>query len=371
MSKKIIMFSDLNARLQNVFESEEKFEGFKNLSFDLAHGIEIFDEDGNKVSKKDADDKVRNYVFKILELTPDSSKRARKRAMRKHGQELFEVIEEVIDIKVETGWRESEFFNTFVEERNLARGDSQEFWTDDDVILSVVKIAGDHHDFTLQRLGSGQSYTVSTSVYGVAVGADIDLYLAGRLDWSKFTDACARAFLIKVQNDMYAEVMNAGAKLPSQFKGTGTLGSSTKDAFDALIENVSIANGNVPVYIMGTKTALKKITALADVDWITDEQKSSVATSGRLGSYEGTTLFEIPQRFAPNDITKKLVDSNKLLIMPQTEDRFVKFVDVGETEIYEQTEIGDRMDDTMKYEVQRSMGIATQIGRYFGQWQLA
>lgn len=147
MSKKIIMFSDLNARLQNVFESEEKFEGFKNLSFDLAHGIEIFDEDGNKVSKKDADDKVRNYVFKILELTPDSSKRARKRAMRKHGQELFEVIEEVIDIKVETGWRESEFFNTFVEERNLARGDSQEFWTDDDVILSVVKIAGDHHDF--------------------------------------------------------------------------------------------------------------------------------------------------------------------------------------------------------------------------------
>lgn len=170
---------------------------------------------------------------------------------------------------------------------------------------------------------------------------------------------------------MYAEVMNAGAKLPSQFKGTGTLGSSTKDAFDTLIENVSIANGNVPVYIMGTKTALKKITALADVDWITDEQKSSVATSGRLGSYEGTTLFEIPQRFAPNDITKKLVDSNKLLIMPQTEDRFVKFVDVGETEIYEQTEIGDRMDDTMKYEVQRSMGIATQIGRYFGQWQLA
>lgn len=50
---------------------------------------------------------------------------------------------------------------------------------------------------------------------------------------------------------------------------------------------------------------------------------------------------------------------------------FIKFVDVGETEIYEITDKGDRMDDTMKYEVQRSMGVGTQIGRYFGVWTLA
>lgn len=226
----------------------------------------------------------------------------------------------------------------------------------------------------MQRLGSGESYTVATSVYGIAVGADIDMYLAGRLDWSKFTDACARAFVLKIQNDMYAEVMNAGEQLPAQFKGTGALGTTTKDAFDTLIEDVEIANGNVPVYIIGTKTALKKLTALADIDWVTEGQKESVANTGRLGSYEGVTLFEIPQRFALNDTSKKLVDSKKLLIMPQTEDKFVKFVDVGETEINEITEKGEangRMDDTMKYEVQRAMGIGTQIGRYFGYWKLA
>ena len=170
---------------------------------------------------------------------------------------------------------------------------------------------------------------------------------------------------------MYAEVMNAGNSLPAQFKGTGTLGASTKDKFDTLIEDVAIANDNVPVYIMGTKTALKKLTALADIDWVTDDQKDSVARTGRLGYYEGVTLMEIPQRFALNDTTKKLVDSTKLLIMPQTEDKFVKFVDVGETEIMEITEKGERMDDTMKYEVQRAMGIGTQIGQYFGMWQIA
>ena len=39
--------------------------------------------------------------------------------------------------------------------------------------------------------------------------------------------------------------------------------------------------------------------------------------------------------------------------------------------MYEVNEKGARMDDTMKYEVQRSMGVGTQIGRYFGVWTLA
>ena len=366
-----LMFSDLNSRLQNVFGSEDNFEGFRNLSYDLAHGIEIFDEDGSRVSKADADAKVRKYVFEILGINEKSTKRDRKRAMDKYGKELFEVIEEVIDIKVETGFKESEWFNQFVEERNIARGDSQEFWTDQKVVLAASKISGDHHDFTLQRLGSGESYTVTTSVYGIAVGADIDMYLAGRLDWAKLTDACAKAFVVQIQNEMYAQVMNVGEKLPAQWKGTGALGASTKDQFDTLLEDVAIANDNVPVIIMGTRTALKKLNALADVDWISLAQKEEMAKMGRLGSYEGVVLMEIPQRFELNNTTKKLVDSTKLLILPQVENKFVKFVDVGETEIYEVTEKGARMDDTMKYEVQRAMGIGTQIGCYFGVWQLA
>jgi len=142
-----LTFSNLNDRLQGIFGTEDNFEGFRNLSYDLAHGVEIFDEDGARVSVADANAKVRNYVFSILGINEKSTKRDRKRAMKKYGNELFEVIEEVIDIKVETGFKDSEWFNTFVEERNIARGDSQEFWTDEDIVLAASKIAGDHHDF--------------------------------------------------------------------------------------------------------------------------------------------------------------------------------------------------------------------------------
>lgn len=375
-----MLFSDLSTHVQTVFANlcedgvtpEENYEGFKKLTYDLNHNPnEIYDEDGNKRSKKEAEDSVRKFVFAIMGLTEHSTKRDRKRAMDKHGIELFEVMEEEIDIKVETGFRESEFFNNYVEQRNLSRGDSQEFWTNEKVILSVTKISGDHHDFTLQRLGSGESYTVTTSVYGIAVGADIDLYLAGRYDWAKLTDQCAAAFVRKVQNDIYAEMMNAGKKLPAQFQGTGALSAATKDELDTLLEDVSLANDGAQVVIMGTRTGLQQFQKLMDVDWITDDQKRDVATMGRLGYYGPYTLVELPQRFALNDTTKKLLDPKTLFIMPQVEDKFIKFVDVGETEIYEVNEKGARMDDTMKYEVQRAMGVGVQIGRYFGIWTLA
>lgn len=376
---KRLFFNDLSLYTQNVFASlcedgvtpEENYEGFRKLTYDLNHNEELFDEDGNRISKREAESAVRKFVYAIMGLSENSTKRERNRAMKKHGVELFEVMEEEIDIKVETGFKESEFFNDFVEKRNIARGDSQEFWTNDKVVLSVTKIAGDHHDFTLQRLGSGESYTVTTSVYGIAVGADIDLYLAGRLDWAKFTDQCASAFVRKIQEDIYAEMMNAGKKLPAQFKGNGALSNSVKDKLDEILENVSIANDGAPVVILGTRTGLQQFNKLIEVDWISNDQKDSVARIGRLGYYGPYVLMELPQRFALNDTTKKLLDPKTLYFMPQVEDKFIKFVDVGETEITEITDKAQRMDDTMKYEVQRSMGVATQIGRYFGMWTLA
>lgn len=375
-----IYFNDLSNYTKEVFANlcedgvtpEENYEGFKRLTYELNHNPnEIFDEEGNRISKRDAESAVRKFVFAIMGLNENSSKRERNRAMKKHGMELFEVMEEEIDIKVETGFKESEFFNNYVEQRNLSRGDNQEFWTNDKVILSVTKISGDHHDFTLQRLGSGESYTVTTSVYGIAVGADIDMYLAGRYDWAKLTDQCAAAFVRKVQNDIYAEMMNAGKKLPAQFRGTGAISKDTKDKIDQLLEDVSMANDGAQVVIMGTRTALQQFSNLIDINWISDDQKKDMATMGRLGYYGPYTLLELPQRFVLNDTTKKLLDPKKLFFMPQVEDKFIKFVDVGETEIYEVNETGDRMDDTMKYEVQRSMGVGCQLGRYFGEWTIA
>lgn len=376
MSKKI----NFSAHVMNVFnEMETNYEEIKNLMYDLAMGNEIYDAESERViPKNEAEEKLRTVCQKVFGVTADSSKRELKRAYRDHGREFFDIIEEVIDVVISNGFKENEFFQNFVDYRNLALGDAYEFYSEEEVILSIAKVGVSHHDYILQRLGKGETFTIPYARYGAAVGADINMYMIGREDWSALTNAIARAFSVKIQQEVYAQLLSAANSIPasirSGFVGTGVLGSATKDAFDAIIANVETANEST-VVILGTKTALKKLNALSDVNWRAESLKEDVSHSGRIGDYEGTTLMEIPQRFTSKTDLTPLIDNTKLWILPASQtDKFIKVVDVGETEIDEITEKGEehgRWDDIMKYEVQRSYGISTILGRYFGQWTLS
>ena len=368
---------NFSAHVMNVFSTmDTNYDEVKNLMFDLAMGNEIFDGD-RVVPKAEAEAKLRSVCQKVFGVTENSSKRDLKRAYREHGREFFDIIEEVVDVVISEGFKDNEFFNNFVDYRNIALGDAYEFYAEDDVILAISEVGVSHHDFHLQRLGKGQVTTIPYKRYGAAVGADINLYMIGRVDWATLCNAIAKAFTVQIQQEIYGELLTAATKIPaavrSGFVGNGILSATTKDAFDTVISNVQTANES-PVVILGTKTALKKLNALSDVNWRAQSLKEDVSHSGRMGDYEGTVLMEIPQRFTSKTDLTPLVDNTKLWILPVDQtDKFIKMVDVGETEIDEITEKGEangRIDDIMKYEVQRSYGIATMLGRYFGQWSL-
>lgn len=373
----MVRFSTEN--LNRVFADENKYNDFKRLTYDLNHGNDIYeyDEDGNqkKISKHEANKAVRKIIMEVCGLTDADvkSNKKRERALSLHANEIFEIIEDDVDFKVNTAFHESEWFNDFVDMRNVTLGDEEVYWTHEKVMLAVAEVSGDHHSLTLQHLNEGVAHTVHTKHYAVKIGKDIDLILLGRVDFTELTDKIAEAFVYKVQELCYTGIYSAATKLPNntQFVKTGTLSASTKDSFDTLIEDVGTAN-EAEVVIMGTKTALKKLNALTEVDWRSDSQKEAVANSGRLGSYEGTELVEIPQRFAFNDVTKKLIDNAKLLIFAKNQEKFVWFTDKGETQIYESgLQKGEHMDDFQKYEVQREFGVETVLPSYFGVWTLS
>ncbi len=195
--------------------------------------------------------------------------------------------------------------------------------------------------------------------------------MSGRIDWAAFVQKVYEAYDKKFNNMIYAAVMAAGSQVqPSaQFAKTGALTTATKDTLIALVEDVQTANGCEAV-IMGTKTALSKLTALSDVSWISESMKEERHTTGRVAIWEGIRLVEIPQVFADNDTSTKLVDNNKLLIMPVADNKFIKVFNEGDTQIYETTDPATNMDETMSYEFQVKMGIATVIGRKFGTWTI-
>mgnify|MGYP003308010147 CR=1 FL=1 len=353
----------------------------KNLMFDLSMGGKIYDAETNReISTYEANEAIRRVCFEELGLNEKSTEKQIKRALKSEkAVALFEVLEEVIEQQVSYGLKENEFFNNYVETRNLADGDRTDFWVDDEVLLTVSKVSGDHHDLTIQRLGAGSSFTVPTSVYGIKIGGDIRLFLTSRKNWNDLTDAVAKAFIKKVQEELLAEFLKVAnaIKITSALTGTGALSTAKKDDFDEVITNVAMAN-ETQVVIMGTKTALKQLNKLAgvvggtaDVHWVPESQKEQIAATGILGSYEGTTLIEIPNRFKDNKLAQKYVKDDFLLILPLVDDfKPIKFIDGGET-ILEVSEIGQTMDDMQTYEAQRRMGIATIVTRKIGKWSLS
>lgn len=359
-------------RVTDIFEKmETSYEEIKNLMFDLYRN-----ELDEGITKKEAEDKIRSISLEIFGLTKDSSKRDRKRAYEEYGRQFFDVIEEITDWTVSTGLKENEWFNALVNYRNLAEGDENLFVNEhEEVILSVARMGKRHHDTMLQRLPEGETYSVDTDVYGVAVGADIDRYLIGQDNWTKLIDAVTKAFIVKTQDLIFAEIMAAPKKLPVQtgFVETGALNDTNKKTFNKVLQNVSVANDNADVVIVGTMVGLQELENLVPVNWIADSQKESVATMGRLGNYGRYQLIEIPQRFARNDVTKDVYDDNILFVFASGDNKLVDMIDVGETIIDEITERGEsnaNIADMMKYEIQREIGVATRLGRYFGQWTI-
>ena len=364
--------ANISARVMAVFsEMKTSYDEVKNLMFDLYKN-----ELDEGISKREAEDKLREMSLKIFGLTKDSSARDRKRAYEAYGREFFNVIEEVTDWTVSTGLKENEWFNVLVNYRNLKEGDKNLFVNEhDDVILSVARMGKRHHDTMLQRLPENTTYSVETDVYGAAVGADIDRYLIGQEDWTKLVDAITKAFVVLTQDLIFAEILAAPKKLPVQtgFVETGSLSKANKKKFNKVLQNVSTANDNAEVVIMGTLVGLQDLENLIDIDWASNSQKEAVAAMGRLGNYGPYRMVEIPQRFARNDVTKTIYNDNILWIFASGDDKMVDMVDVGETLIEEITDRGtanSNIADLMKYEVQREIGVATRLGRYFGQWTI-
>ena len=164
--------------------------------------------------------------------------------------------------------------------------------------------------------------------------------------------------------------MSAGANLGAQWYKSSALSEATAETLRTLCMDVSMATGS-EVVIMGTRVALGSVTALQNVDWASSEMKNELYTTGRLGYWEGIRLVEIPQNFKLNDTTQYLVDNTKLFIMPVSgENKFLKLVYEGDSQVYQVQNPDTNMDLTYSYEFQTKLGIAVITNLKWGMWNI-
>lgn len=363
---------NFDAHVREVFDNDQsKFAAFSKLMLDTANGNY---EEG--ISAQEANDKIVAKFYKIIGLDESSSKADVRKAIRKHQEVLFELIEEVVPNLLRTGWQENPFFSEFVEARNLDIGDKAVFYSEDESILTVSKVSGNHWDIDRQRLGKGTSFSVETSWYGIAVYSEYERLLTGAEDFATFIKKLYEAVDRFVNESIYQAMISASTQLPGgatgsgQWVKTGALGEAERETFMQLIEDVQMATG-MDVVIMGTKTALSKLEGIQKIDWVSNEMKVERNTTGRIGYFEGVRLVEIKQGFRLNDTTNRLVDDKQLLIMPVGDNKFIKLVNEGAPEMRQVNDNTVNQDMTYDYRYMFKMGVAVQINLLFGVYNIA
>ncbi len=345
----------------NVLANYEATEAnFKALLFDVATNKL------NPAEARVANSRIREVMFDIMGIDASATRKEMKRAFKANKDEIFAILADTIEGKMITGWGNDPFFNRFVDARNLALGDKNEFVTEDDMVLTMSNLADGHHDLFRQKYARGSVYSVVTSNYGVKIFTDFALFATGRVDFDKFVEKVYDAVNACVMKMVYASFGEAAAKLPVQsiYNQTGAL---DLESVHEIAESVEAANGDKKVIIMGNKAALSKLNQLSDIDY-SDEMRNEFHKTGKFGAWEGYEIVEI-KRFIDPANPSQYMDADQLLFVPEDIDGFIKLVYEGDAEIYETNESTNR-DKTVDYEYQQRMGAAVVIGKIFGSFKI-
>lgn len=363
---------NFDAHVRDVFENDDnKFNAFSKLMLDTANAN--FEEG---IDAKSANEKIVSMFKQIIGCDEKSTKAEIRKAIRKNQQVLFDLIEEVVPNLLQSGWQDNPFFNEYVETKNIDIGDQNVFYTEDETILSVSKVSGNHWDIDRQRLGKGASFSVATSWYGIAIYSEYERLLTGAEDFATFVTKLYEAVDRFVNESIYQAFCDAAEKLPGGASGagqwvkTGALDAAAKDTFMTLIEDVQMATG-MDVVIMGTKSALMKLEGMQDINWVSNDMKVERNTTGRIGYFEGIRLVELKQGFRLNDTTNRLINDKQLFIMPTGDNKFVKLVNEGQPEMRQVNDNTTNLDMTYDYRYMFKMGVAVMIGLRFGVWNIA
>lgn len=349
----------------------EQFANFQKLLTDAAK------KNVQEYSKEEVKAKIIEKFRAALGIEPTDKPQQVKRAVRANRSLAYALIEETIDEMIHTGWTEgNKFFDQFVEYKNLALDDENEFYVEDDSILSVSKVSGNHHNMIRQKLGAGTRFSVAGEWYGIKIYEDFERLLTGAVEWSTFVMKVTDAINRYLYDALYAALRGAKESLGANWVKNGALETANKATLVKLCQDIEMATGS-PVTIFGARSALSALTAMSDVNWISEAMKNEYHQNGGiLGNWEGFTVAEIGQGLKRgaginSASVEYQLDTDRLYIIPTgVNQKFIKVVNYGETQVDQVADNSTNRDGSHEYEVLYKMGINVILNTVFGVWEI-
>lgn len=329
-----------------------------NLMNDSLTGrVNLFAEGAEKFT----DQAVREAFFEIL-----GDDKLTWQGWRNHKNEIFTVMENVLTTNLPLAWENSHFYNQFVETKNGALGDKNEFVVEDNSILVATRFAGNYWSTDRTKLQGKKSFSVTTEWFYLHIYDELERFLKVTVTLPEMIAKLQKGFQNEIDARIFTAFNGAGTYLPSAFQESGSYDRST---MANLIEKVQIASQK-NVILAGTRTALAQIAEGMDTNLISNSQKEEFATNGCILNLTGlgVSAIMIPQAFVRGTYDFK-VDNNAIYVLPDAE-KPIKLYFEGDTRARELT-AQDTNDMTYDTQVQTKLGVGTVFSNLMGKYALA
>lgn len=323
--------------------------------------IDSYKGNVQKYSQSESQDVLRQA---LIDANNGSTKLDYKAIRDGKCQGLFSIIEEILDKTVVEGLQDDDFFNAFVDFRNVAEGDQNEFVVEDSILFVVDDTADGNQGTRRQRIGGSTPIKIATSLKTVRIYEELNRVLSGRVDFNHMIDRVAESFRQKILNDIYTLWSGATA---ADLGGTAyfpTAGAYDEDELLDVIAHVEAAAGGKTATLVGTKKACRLLKEGIQSNGAKDE----LHNLGYYGKFNGTPVVCTPQRHKVGSTT--FVFDDDVITIVAGDDKPIKFVYEGEPIVL----MGDPMsnaDFTQEYFYGTKYGLGivlaggnAGIGRY-------
>jgi hypothetical protein len=327
-----------------------KYTDLQKLALDVYSGRMAVD----KYSKEDGENAIRNAI------TEACNGEWNYYNFMDNRYKVFAVMSEVLSIA--TGTLLTNAFDTFVETRDTNLGDKPEFIVEDNSLFRVATISAGNNDLRRQKL-YGKKLPITTSKLGVKIYEELDMFLAGRVDFTKMINKVALSYQVEIGSRIYSAIYDSYNSLVAPYQVNGTY---SVEKMQDLIAHVQAGTGQAPV-IYGTKKSLGKVLG-ADPVLVSNERKNELASFGHYKDFQGTPMIELPQAHKPGT-TNFVVDDSFLIVAPNGE-KIVKLLLEGDAYIFENMEGSNRNDQQIEYEFARKIGIGVLQSNVYGIFRI-
>ena len=223
--------------------------------------------------------------------------------------ELYDLIEKVLPILVQEGYKGDEFFTDFIDYRNIAQGDDRQFWTEDESLFLISEMAEGNMSIRRQRLNAGSYTTLARSLKGVRIYEELNRLTTGRVDFNVFIDRLGKSYNNRVYTDIYGAFNGISSSTTNMGATYYKTGSFAEDTLVTLIDHVEAAMGST-AKIVGPRSALRKITTAI----LSEKSKEDMNLLGYYGNFNGTPMIMAKQRHAIGG-SSFLLDDSKVYVV--------------------------------------------------------